>query len=47
MVVLACFSEAALEHQNRIADLMAEHDVQFFTENEVDRLANLILTTAH
>lgn len=47
LVVLACFSEAAVEHQNRIAELMAEHDVQFFAESEMDRLANLILTTAH
>lgn len=47
LVIVACFSEPALEHQNRIADLMAEHDVQFFAENEVDRLADLIITTAH
>lgn len=47
LVIVACFSDAASEHRDRIADLMANHDVQFFPENEVDRLANLILTTAH
>ena len=47
LVIVACFSESALEHRDRIANLMAEHDVQFFPETEVDRLANIILTTAH
>ncbi len=47
LMVVASFTEAVMENRGRISSLMADHDVQFFTEADVERLAQLILTTAH
>jgi hypothetical protein len=47
LVVVGAFRDAADERQNRVAQLLAEHDVLFFPESQLDVLAQRILQTAH
>lgn len=47
LVVVANFAEAAMDYSERISELMRDHDVDFYSSAEVDRLAEIIRTTAH
>lgn len=47
LVVVGTFQDGADERQNRVAQLLAENDVLFFAESQLDVLAQRIIQTAH
>lgn len=47
LVVVGAFRDTSDERQNRVAQLLHEHDVLFYPESQLDALARRIIETAH
>ena len=47
LVVVGSFRNASLETRHRVADVLIQHEIDFYDDGQVDELAGRILTTAH
>ena len=47
LVVVGSFRNASSEARKRVADVLTQHEIDFFDDTEVDDLAGRILATAH
>ena len=47
LVLVGSFRNASQEARNRVADVLTQHEIDFYDETQVDELANRILETAH
>ncbi|MEO8616169.1 MAG: DUF3037 domain-containing protein [Luteolibacter sp.] len=47
LVVVGSFRNATPEIRHRVADVLTQHEIDFFEDNQIDDLAERILTTAH
>ena len=47
LVVVGSFWNASQEARQRVADVLTQHEIDFYDDTQVDRLAEQILATAH
>ena len=47
LVVVGSFRNASKETRDKVADILTQHEIDFYDDTEVDDLAKRILATAH
>jgi hypothetical protein len=47
LVVVGSFRNASQDTRGRVAELLKQHEIDYYDDNQIDELADLVLRTAH